>query len=183
MYVTTLAHAQWLWLSPMSPIQLRAKIVKFQPWILFIRVSWKISGVSSQSHAREYNIQSMKRTSWDCVMTSVKVCLKYVLNRQSTSPPPLPGMAQWWERSPPTAVARVDSRTWRHMWVEFVVGSRPCSEASIYKNQHAKFQLGLDARIPSKRVLELYGITWINFILVLRFLIYFSTRSYFRVKI
>ena len=21
-----------------------------------------------------------------------------------------------------------DSRSWRHMWVEFVVGSRPCSE-------------------------------------------------------
>ena len=21
-----------------------------------------------------------------------------------------------------------DSRTWRHMWIEFVVGSRPCSE-------------------------------------------------------
>ena len=33
-------------------------------------------------------------------------------------------MAQWLERSTPTNV----SRTLRHMWVEFVVGSRPCSE-------------------------------------------------------
>ena len=38
------------------------------------------------------------------------------------------GMAQWWEHSTPTNVARVWSRTWRHMSVEFVVGSRPCSE-------------------------------------------------------
>ena len=25
-----------------------------------------------------------------------------------------------------------DSRTWRHMWVEFVVGSRPCSERFFF---------------------------------------------------
>ena len=35
------------------------------------------------------------------------------------------GMAQWWEHSPPT---NVNSRTRHHMWVEFVVGSRPRSE-------------------------------------------------------
>ena len=29
------------------------------------------------------------------------------------------------EPSPPSNVARFDSRTRRHMWVEFVVGSRP----------------------------------------------------------
>ena len=34
--------------------------------------------------------------------------------------------------------------------------------SSLHKNQHAKFQLGLDARTPSKRVLGLFGITWIN---------------------
>ena len=38
------------------------------------------------------------------------------------------GMAQWWERSPPTNVARDQIPAWRHMWVEFVVGSLPCSE-------------------------------------------------------
>ena len=37
-------------------------------------------------------------------------------------------MSQWWEHSPPTNVARFDSRTRCHMWVEFVVGSRPCSK-------------------------------------------------------
>ena len=37
------------------------------------------------------------------------------------------GMTQWRERLPPIAVAR-DSRTRRHMWIEFVVGSRPCSK-------------------------------------------------------
>ena len=42
----------------------------------------------------------------------------------------------------------VNSRTWCHMWVKFVVGSRPCSESffwvlrfsSLHKNQHSKFQ-------------------------------------------
>ena len=38
------------------------------------------------------------------------------------------GMAQWWERSPPTNVARDQIPAWRHMWVEFVVGSLLCSE-------------------------------------------------------
>ena len=28
----------------------------------------------------------------------------------------------------PPVCPRFDSQTWRHMWVEFVVGSRPCSE-------------------------------------------------------
>ena len=38
------------------------------------------------------------------------------------------GMAQWWERSPPTNVARVQIPASTHMWVEFVVGSLLCSE-------------------------------------------------------
>ena len=37
-------------------------------------------------------------------------------------------MAQWCERSSPTNVAGFDSRTRRHTWVEFVVGSHPCSK-------------------------------------------------------
>ena len=35
---------------------------------------------------------------------------------------------QWWERSPPTNVARVQIPAPTHMWVEFVVGSLLCSE-------------------------------------------------------
>ena len=47
-----------------------------------------------------------------------------------------------------------DSRTRRHMWVEFVVGSLPCSEgfspgspvSSLHKNQHSKFQFDPEMR-------------------------------------
>ena len=35
-----------------------------------------------------------------------------------------------------------DSRTWRHMWVEFVVGSRPCSEG---------FSPGSPVFVPSQK--------------------------------
>ena len=34
----------------------------------------------------------------------------------------------WWERSPPTNVARVQIPPSTHMWVKFVVGSLLCSE-------------------------------------------------------
>ena len=45
-----------------------------------------------------------------------------------------------------------DSRTRCHMWVEFVVGSLPCSEgflrvlrfSFLHKNQHSKFQFHLE---------------------------------------
>ena len=45
-----------------------------------------------------------------------------------------------------------DSRSRRNMWVEFVVGSRPCSQdflrvlrfSSLHKNQHFKFQFELE---------------------------------------
>ena len=51
------------------------------------------------------------------------------------------GMAQWWERSPPT---HIWVRFWLHMWVELnMVGSRPCSESFppvflASKKQHFK---------------------------------------------
>ena len=38
------------------------------------------------------------------------------------------GMAQWLSIYLPPMWPGFDSRTWRHIWVEFVVGSRPCSE-------------------------------------------------------
>ena len=38
------------------------------------------------------------------------------------------GMAQWWERSPPINVARVQIQCRRHMSVEFAVDSLLCSE-------------------------------------------------------
>ena len=66
------------------------------------------------------------------------------------------------------------------MLVQFVFVSRPCSEgcflrnlrfSSLLKNQHAKFQLGLDTRMPLKRVSLLFGITWINRITVFFFAI------------
>ena len=39
------------------------------------------------------------------------------------------GMAQWWEHSPPTNVAQIQSRRRRHMWFEFVVGYLLWSES------------------------------------------------------
>ena len=37
-------------------------------------------------------------------------------------------VAQWWSTSLPPMWPRFESWRWRHMWVEFVVGSLPCSE-------------------------------------------------------
>ena len=63
------------------------------------------------------------------------------------------GMAQWWERSPPPMWPVFDSRTRRHMWVEFVVSSRPCSESFFSgtpvfppssKTNISKFQFDLE---------------------------------------
>ena len=71
-------------------------------------------------------------------------------------------MAQWWEHSPPTNVARFDSRTRHHMWVEFVVGSLLCSERffSGYsgfplssKTNISKFQFDLECTDTFEQVL------------------------------
>ena len=83
-------------------------------------------------------------------------------------PPPPPGLVirllkNWWReqgwcsgestRLPPTWPG-LDSRSWRHMWVEFIVGSSPCSESffSGYsgfrpttKKQLSKFQFDPEA--------------------------------------
>ena len=48
---------------------------------------------------------------------------------------------------------RFDSRTWRHMWVEFVVGSRPCSEGFSpfpKTNSPNSNLIGFDARMHGK---------------------------------
>ena len=37
-------------------------------------------------------------------------------------------VVQWWSTSLPPMWPRFESWRWRHMWVEFVVGSLPCSE-------------------------------------------------------
>ena len=51
------------------------------------------------------------------------------------------GMAQRWECSPPTNVSR------GHMWVEFVVGSRPCPER--FFSGHSGFPLSSKTHIPN----------------------------------
>ena len=38
------------------------------------------------------------------------------------------GMAPWGKHSPPATVAGFSSRIRRHMWVEFIGGSGPCSK-------------------------------------------------------
>lgn len=57
------------------------------------------------------------RLCWDCTMVRYKNPTR--VSHQA-------GMAQWWGRSPITN--RFDSRTQCHMWVEFIIGSQPCSE-------------------------------------------------------
>ena len=64
------------------------------------------------------------------------------------------GMAQWLSTCLPPMWPGFDCRTQRHMWVEFVVGSRPCSERffSRYsgfplssKTNISKFQFDLES--------------------------------------
>ncbi len=74
------------------------------------------------------------------------------------------GMAQWRERArlPPMWPGSFPVRY--HLWVEFVVGSRPCSEgflqvlpfSSLHKNQHSKFQFDLDTRTCLYELLSSY---------------------------
>ena len=55
-------------------------------------------------------------------------------------------MAQWLDICLPPVWPRFDSRTWRHMWVEFVVGSRPCSER--FFSGYSGFPLSSKTNIP-----------------------------------
>ena len=63
-------------------------------------------------------------------------------------------MAQWLSTRFPPMWPGFDSRTRRHMWVEFVVGSRPCSERFFSefsgcplssKTNISKFQFDLES--------------------------------------
>ena len=63
------------------------------------------------------------------------------------------GLAQWWERTPPTNMSRVRFPDPAHMFVEFVVDSLPCSERFLSgyssfplssKTNISKFQFNLD---------------------------------------
>ena len=64
-----------------------------------------------------------------------------------------------------------DSRTRRHMWVEFVVGSRLCSEGfspgspvflppqkPTFSNSNSTW----NARTPLNELLQLFGALWVN---------------------
>ena len=64
-----------------------------------------------------------------------------------------------------------DSRTRRHMWVEFVVGSRPCSEgfslgSPIFLPPQKPTLLNSNstwnARTRLNEFLELFGASWVN---------------------
>ena len=79
-----------------------------------------------------------------------------------------------------------DSRTRRHMWVEFVVGSRPCSERFFFgysgfplssKTNTSKFQFDLDysqtlfheplARVTAQALPVLLTLNLIIYLLIL----------------
>ena len=78
-------------------------------------------------------------------------------------------MAQWWEQSPPTNVARV---RFPDMWVEFVVGSLLCSERFFFG--YSGFPFSLKTNISKFRFdpgmhghfwtssCELLGAPWVN---------------------
>ena len=66
---------------------------------------------------------------------------------------------------------RFNSRSWRHMWVKFVIGSCPCSEGfspgtpvfllpqkPTFPNSNSTWK----ARTPLNEFLELFGASWIN---------------------
>ena len=74
----------------------------------------------------------------------------------------------------PPVWPRFDSRTRRHMWVEFVVGSLPCSEgfslgSPVFRPPHStktnvsKFQFNLEGTAIFEQVSrELFGAPWVN---------------------
>ena len=64
------------------------------------------------------------------------------------------GMTQWLSICLPPMWPGFDSRTWHHMWVEFVVGSCPCSQRFLSgysgfplssKTNISKFQFDLES--------------------------------------
>ena len=79
------------------------------------------------------------------------------------------GMAQWWERSPPTNVARVQIPASTHMLVEFVVGSNKLNPLSpllrevflralrfspLLKNQHFQIPIQPGIRWTKKHFVD-----------------------------
>ena len=80
-------------------------------------------------------------------------------------------MAQWLSTRLPPMWPGFDSRTRRHMWVEFVVGSRPCSEGfspgspvflspqnPTFPNSNSTW----NTWTPLNEFLELFGVSWVN---------------------
>ena len=112
---------------------------------------------------------SQQWVSYNFIETFAYTKAKHVINIQCF------GREQGWPcggstRLPPMW-PRLDSRTWHHMWVEFVVGSRPCSEGFspvtpvILPPQKPTFSnsnLTWNARIPLNELLELFGALWVN---------------------
>ena len=96
-------------------------------------------------HSMSFGVETLDYASLMNVLYPVKHGEQGWRNGDSTLLPPMcPGF---------------DSRTRRHLWIEFVVGSRPCSEgffsgfsgfppSSLLKNQHFKISIRLGVRGP-----------------------------------
>ncbi len=80
------------------------------------------------------------------------------------------GVAQWWERSPPTNVARVRFRPGAICGLSLLLVLVPAPRvflrvfrfSSLHKNQHSKFQFDLGCTYTSLRAPELFCVTWVN---------------------
>ena len=64
------------------------------------------------------------------------------------------------------------SRTWRHIWVEFVVGSFPCSEGFSPGSQHFNSNLIWDPSFTGLSVTKL--LRWLNIVFVFCSALYIS---------
>ena len=89
------------------------------------------------------NLESMNRWSHRTLQ-----CLEGVINIYYYGEQ---GMAQWWERLPPTNVAQFTTRHWHHMWVEFVVGSLPYSERLPLSSKSNIFKFQFDQESGRRR--------------------------------
>ena len=66
----------------------------------------------------------------------------------------------------------LDSPIWRHMWVEFIVGSRPCSDgfypgSPVFRppqNRHFQIPIrpGTHGHLNLNEILVLFGASWVN---------------------
>ena len=117
-------------------------IIKRKWWVLYLLLSLCMQFLAERSVAKTrnydwfWNFQNTHHFLIDAPLSILCINFFRISNRKDFR---ISGaQAQRWEHSPPGP--GFDSQTWRHMWVEFVASSRPCSEG---------FSPGLVPRVSS----------------------------------